>query len=147
MESTNISAQRRTLGALLRGAEEPLRARVYARLAELGFADIRPAHSSLLRNISADGSRVSDLAVRAQMTKQSMAYLADSLAALGYVANGPDPDDGRAKRVTLTDRGRAAWEALVQLSAETEAEFARLIGAGDMAQLRALLERLCERLG
>ena len=81
MEPTNITLQRRTLGGMLRLVEETARAQVYARMIALGFADIRPAHSSLFRNIAANGSRVSDLADRAQMTKQSMGYLADSLAA------------------------------------------------------------------
>lgn len=146
MEPTNITWQRRTLGSLLRLVEETARARVYARMAEAGFPDIRPAHSSLLRHIAEAGSRVSDLAQRAQMTKQSMGYLADSLEAAGYVTQAPDPTDGRAKLVRLTDKGRAAGEAMVKLSAETEAEFAELIGQAEMIRLRRLLERLADRL-
>jgi DNA-binding MarR family transcriptional regulator len=147
MERTNIPLRRRTLGGLLRLVEETLRGRVYARMAEFGFPDIRPAHSSLLRNVAEAGSRVSDLAERAQMTKQSMGYLADSLAAAGYVTVEPDPADGRAKLVRLSEKGRAASEALVKISAETEAEFARLIGKAEMAELRRLLEQLADRLG
>lgn len=147
MEPTNITLQRRTLGGMLRLVEETARAQVYARMIQLGFADIRPAHSSLFRNIAADGSRVSDLADRAQMTKQSMGYLADNLAAAGYVTLEPDPTDGRAKLVRLSDKGRAAWEALVKLSGEVEAEFADLIGREEMTQLRRLLEALTDRLG
>ena len=141
-----MALERRTLGALLRLAEETIRGRVYARMAEAGFADVRPAHSSLLRHLTAGGSRVSELAERAQMTKQSMGYLADSLEAAGYVTLKPDPADGRAKRVRLTAKGRAAVEALVRLSAETEAELARLTGKADMAELRRVLERLADKL-
>ncbi len=146
MGRTNITLQRRTLGGLLRLAEETLRARVYARMAEVGFSDIRPAHSSLLRNLAASGSRVSELAEQAQMTKQSMGYLADSLAQAGYVSVAPDPSDGRAKLVRLTDKGRAAHEAMVALSAEAERELARLVGRADMAELRRILQRLADRL-
>jgi DNA-binding MarR family transcriptional regulator len=146
VEPTNIPLQRRTLGGLFRFAEETVRARVYARLAEFGFPDIRPAHSSLLRNIAETGSRVSDLAERAQMTKQSMGYLADTLAAAGYLTVEPDPADGRAKLVRLSEKGRAASEALIKISAETEAEFGRLIGAPEMSELRRLLERLADQL-
>ncbi|HKD47899.1 MAG TPA: MarR family transcriptional regulator [Rhizomicrobium sp.] len=138
--------QRRTLGGLLRRVEETLRARAYARMAEAGFPDIRPAHSSLLRNLAETGSRVSDLAQRAQMTKQSMGYLADSLETAGYVTQAPDPTDGRAKRVRLTAKGRAASDTMVKLSAEEEAEFAKLIGKAEMVRLRCLLERLADRL-
>jgi DNA-binding MarR family transcriptional regulator len=146
MHQTNIPLQRRTLGGLLRLAEETMRSRVYARMAEAGFPDIRPAHSSLLRNLPEQGSRVSELAERAQMTKQGMGYLADSLAAAGYVKMAPDPIDRRAKRVRLTDKGRAASETMVRLSAETERELGALIGRSEMAQLRRLLERLADGL-
>jgi DNA-binding MarR family transcriptional regulator len=146
MEPANISFQRRTLGSLLRFADRTLRARVYARLADAGFPDLRPAHSSLLRNMAGGGSRITELAAAAQMTKQSMGYLADGLAAAGYVTLEPDPTDGRAKRVQLTDKGRAAGDTLVRLSAEVEQEFAASIGAAEMARLRGLLERLANRL-
>ena len=146
MEPANISFQRRTLGSLLRFADRTLRARVYARLADAGFPDLRPAHSSLLRNMAGGGSRITELAAAAQMTKQSMGYLADSLAAAGYVTQEPDETDRRAKQVRLTEKGRAASEAMVRLSAETEREFARLIGLEEMAQLRRLLEQLADGL-
>ncbi len=143
---TNIPLQRRTLGGLLRLAEETARTRVYARMAEAGFPDIRPSHSSLFRNLTEGGSRISELAERAQMTKQSMGYLADSLESAGYVRLEPDPSDRRAKQVRLTDKGRAASEAMIRLSAATEREFGALIGRTEMARLRRLLERLADGL-
>jgi DNA-binding MarR family transcriptional regulator len=146
MKVASIPLQRRTLGALLRLAEETLRDRVYGQMAQAGFPDIRPAHSALLRNLTEGGSRVSELAERAQMTKQSMGYLADSLAAAGYVALTPDPTDRRAKRVQLTDKGRAGSETMIRLSAEAEQAFAGMIGQADMARLRRILERLAEGL-
>jgi DNA-binding MarR family transcriptional regulator len=146
MEQTNITFQKRTLGGLLRRIEETMRARVYGRMAEAGFPDIRPAHSSLFRNMAEGGSRVSDLAERAQIAKQSMGYLADSLAAAGYVTLEPDTTDRRAKLVRLTEKGRAAGDAMVRLSAEVEREFAGLIGQAEMAQLRGLLGRLADGL-
>lgn len=145
MEQMNIPLRRRTLGGLLQFVGEALRARVYSRLAEVGFPDLRPSHSNLLRNLTDNGSRVSDLAERAQMTKQSMAYLADGLAAAGYVKIEPDPTDGRAKLVRLTARGRAASEALIRLSNDSEAAFARVIGAEEMRELRRLLELFVDR--
>lgn len=146
MERKNLPLQRGTLGGLLRLVEETMRSRVYARMAEAGFPDIRPAHSSLFRNMVEGGSRVSELAGRAQMTKQSMGYLADSLAAAGYVTLEPDPTDRRAKQVRLTKKGRQAGEAMVRLSVATEQEFSALIGKAEMVQLRRLLERLTDRL-
>ena len=39
---------------------------------------------------------MSELAERAHLTKQSMAYLVEALAQSGYVTIAPDPEDGRA---------------------------------------------------
>jgi DNA-binding MarR family transcriptional regulator len=147
MKPANITLQRRTLGGLLRHIEEVTRAHVYARMAETGFPDIRPAHSALLRNLAEGGSTVSELAERAQMTKQSMGYLADRLAAAGYVNLAPDPTDRRAKQVRLTEKGRMASETMIRLSAETERRFAKLIGQTEMTRLRRALEQLADRLG
>lgn len=124
------------IARLCRSIYEKLRERVYTQAAQQGFPDLRPAHSGLLRHIGADGARVVQLADRAGMTKQSMAYLAESLAALGYVAIGPDPSDGRAKLVVLTDRGRRAVATLEALSTAAEVEIADALGRDRIAALR-----------
>ncbi|MEW6123689.1 MAG: MarR family winged helix-turn-helix transcriptional regulator [Pseudomonadota bacterium] len=142
MTGSNISEAQRTLGYLLRHAYEQLSETVYGRLAAGGFGDIRRAHSSVFRNIAGGGSRVSDLAERAHMTKQGMAYLVESLAGLGYLEVMPDPADGRAKLARLTARGEAASRELVRLSRVVEEEYAALLPAGDMTRLRAHLEAL-----
>ncbi len=139
MPERTMTEARRTLGSLLRRPYEHLQRRVYARLAERGFPDIRPAHSSLFRYVLPGGSRVTDLAERAGMTKQSMAYLAQSLADLGYVAIAPDPQDGRAKLVRLTERGETVWRTLVDLSGEAETEAAERLGADRVEALKAAL--------
>ncbi|TBW35780.1 MarR family transcriptional regulator [Siculibacillus lacustris] len=144
MTEATISEAQATLGALLRRPYERLQARVYAGLAARGFADVRPAHSAVLRYILPGGSRVVDLAERAGMTKQSMAYLAQALADLGYVTIAGDPDDRRAKRVRLTDRGHAVWAALIDLSEREESRAAARLGRARLDALRATLRDLAE---
>jgi DNA-binding MarR family transcriptional regulator len=134
------------LAQLFHRAYDRLRTRIYREAREQGFADLRPAHSSLLRNIEAQGSRVVDLAERAGMTKQSMAYLTDSLAKLGYVEIGPDPDDGRAKRVLLTDRGTLAVATLARLSSAAEGDLARALGASEVQALHESMHRVLAAL-
>ena len=146
MTGANITEQRRTLGHLLRQPYEALQARVYGGLAARGFPDIRPAHSAVFRHIAPSGSRLTDLAQRAGMTKQSMAYLVESLQEAGYLGVVPDPSDGRARLVRLTARGRRVWDALVALSAETEAELAATLGPERHAEFRALLEAVNDAL-
>ena len=102
--SQNITEAERTWGALLRRPYQFLSARVYDELAATSFPDIRPAHSAVFRHIAPGGSRITELAERAQMTKQSMGSLVEFLLEREYVQIAPDPSDGRAKIVCLTAR-------------------------------------------
>jgi len=142
----NISEQVRTMGALLRLPYEKLQQQTYGALAAQGYSDIRPAHSSVFRHILPAGSRLTELAERAQMTKQSMSYLVNSLAESGYVDFVPDAEDGRAKLVCLTQRGQEFQRALVDLSQQIELDMAEQLGVEQIKQLRSLLEQLSDLL-
>jgi DNA-binding MarR family transcriptional regulator len=84
--------------------------------------------------------RLTALAERAGMTKQSMAYLVDGLVAAGHLASVPDPADGRARILRLTPKGEGGLAALLALGAEAEARLAGRIGAKRAAKLRRYLE-------
>lgn len=138
--ANTVPDQQRTLGSLLRLPYQALQAGVYGALADRGFADIRIAHSAVFRHLDREGTRLTVLAERAGMTKQSMAYLVESLGEAGYLTSGADPHDGRAKRVQLTRRGEQAMAALVDLSARFESRLAAHLGTARMTRLRGLLE-------
>ena len=89
---------------------------------------------------------MSELAERAHLTKQSMSYLVEALAQSGYVTIAPDSEDGRAKRVCLTERGRDVSKTLVALSREVEEDFAARLSRGRMAVLRDVLNELANAL-
>lgn len=93
-----------------------------------------------------DGTRVSALAERAHMTKQSMAELVHHLERLGYVERVPDPSDRRAKLVRATPRGKELYVIAREVVAEIEADWTRRLGKAKMRQLRRLLEELGEGL-
>jgi len=140
-------AENSTLGALLRDPYRLIQRRLYAQLAESGFGDVTPAHSAVFRNLTADGSRISDLAKRAGMTKQSMGYLVETLTRLGYLELRPDPSDGRAKNVFLTPRGEQLVSTLRRLSLRLETQLRRQIGDAPIESLRLLLQQLTDTLG
>lgn len=72
-----------------------------------GFPQLRLAHDALFATLSgSEGERSSDLAARAGITKQAMGEVVRELVDLGIVEMTPDPDDGRAKLVTYTKKGR-----------------------------------------
>jgi DNA-binding MarR family transcriptional regulator len=131
-----------SLAILLR---EPFRAGtevLHRRFAEHGHPDIRPPHGNVMQFLDEDGTRVSVLAERAQVTKQSMAELVAHLERLGYVERVPDPSDRRAKLVRATARGRELYAIAREVVAEIEAEWTQRLGKSKIRQLRALLQEL-----
>ena len=66
------------------------------------------AHLSLTRNLDVEGTRPTELARRASMSKQAMGELVDQCTDLGLVDRIADPSDGRARIVRFTRAG-LAW--------------------------------------
>jgi DNA-binding MarR family transcriptional regulator len=121
---------------------------LYQRIAETPFDDIRPGHGCVFGNIDPDGSRLTDLAERAMMTKQSVGEVTTDLEHRGYVERVPDPSDGRAKIIRLTDRGRAAQQVGLELIDALERDWAGRFGEERVAALREALEVItADRVG
>ncbi|MWV29095.1 MarR family winged helix-turn-helix transcriptional regulator [Aurantiacibacter rhizosphaerae] len=135
------------LGRMFGDAYELWQRETYGGLAADGMSDIRPAHSPVFRHISARGSRVVDLAQLAGMTKQSMAYLVNSLAEAGYVQVESDPQDGRARLVRLTAKGEQADKTLASRSRAFEARVQHSIGAERMEDLKSLVAAVLDAHG
>lgn len=136
----------RNLGTLLRDPWLELNARLIERVAAQGYDDVRPALSTVFQHIRDEGSRITEIAERAQLTKQTVVYLVNELERLGYVERVPDPDDGRAKLVRLTERGETAVGEARAIAADIEREVTRVLGRERMSELRSLLEQLHDAL-
>ena len=104
----------------------------------------KPKHSAVFAQISPDGSRLTELARRANMTPQAMGELVDELVDLGYVVRCPDPDDGRAKLIVLTTRGRDAVAAGLQAIKGIEEQVTEVLGQRGHQELRRLLSKLLD---
>jgi DNA-binding MarR family transcriptional regulator len=77
-----------------------------ARFEADGHTGLQAAHHALFENIDPQGTRLTELASRADMTHQSMSELVDNLEDRGWVERRPDPTDRRARLVCLTPEGR-----------------------------------------
>jgi DNA-binding MarR family transcriptional regulator len=130
------------LAILLREPFVALSEALVARLAERGHEGVRYAHGSVFQYLDDAGTRVSVLAQRAQVTKQSMAELVAHLERHGYVERVPDPGDRRAKLVRTTARGEQVFAIARETVAELEARWTASLGEPQMRSLRQLLERL-----
>lgn len=144
MASASPSGHRveRGLGLLLR---EPYRIgslELHRRIAERGHPDVRAPHGNVFGYLDAEGTPVSELARRAQITKQSMADLVAHLERHEYVERVPDPRDRRAKLVRATARGQEVYAIARDVLAELEREWTARLGEERMRQLRELLGAL-----
>lgn len=128
--------------ALLRTAYNALAARIFASVvAGAEFDDLRPSHGNVMEQLELeDGLRLTDLAARAGITAQSMGELVDDLEAKGYVERQPDPEDRRAKRIYLTERGRENARIAKRATADVESYLAELLGERRYRLLRRTLE-------
>src|SRR5680860_241420 len=102
----------------------------------------KPKHSAVFAQIDPKGSRLTDLAHRANITPQAMGALVDELEDLGYVIRQPHPNDRRAKLIVLTANGRAAVEAGQQTIVGLENRITEILGAEEHETLRRLLTKL-----
>ena len=76
------------------------------------------------------------------MSKQAMNQLLRSLEGLGYVARSDAPDEGRARIVRLTKRGRAAYAKVHEILRDIEREWSAELGSTQFTQLKKLLLRV-----
>jgi DNA-binding MarR family transcriptional regulator len=116
------------IGQLLVHLTRLFQTELYTRLLDAGVEGARVPHTHVTAYIKAEGSRLTDLATQARMTRPAMAELVDDLQRLGIVERKPDPTDRRAKLICLTDRGWTAMRTGHQIIARLEAEYAQLIG-------------------
>jgi DNA-binding MarR family transcriptional regulator len=118
--------------------------RILQAIRDAGFDDVTLAQARVFQRIAPRGSRLTDLAEQAQMTKQSAAGLVDELERMRYVRRVPDPDDRRARLIQIDERGKLAARAAQAAHDEIQAEWRARLGARRFGRLRETLEDLRE---
>ena len=106
--------------------------------------DMTVAQARIAARIDPGGSRVTQLAAAAHVTKQTAGFLVEQLENAGYVERVPDPTDRRARLVKVAARGRAAAEAALPALAEVEERWTAHLGPERMAELRETLTMVRE---
>ena len=91
-------------------------------------SQVSAAHVHITRHLGLKGSRLTDLAQRAGMSKQAMGDLVDQCEAWGLVSRAPDSQDARARLVRFTPTGLAWLQAFKEAVAQAEAEFRAEVG-------------------
>ena len=136
--------QRQELGILLFVANRALEQRAFDAVVDAGFTDITLAQARVAARIGPAGSRVTDLAEQARVTKQSAAFLVEQLETAGYVQRVPDPTDRRARLVRLTPRARQVARVADAEVERVLAEWSDHVGLERLRQLHQTLHDLRE---
>src|SRR5512141_1272407 len=123
------------IGALLRLPAQAIHRRIVAGLNAAGFRDLRLPHMGVLQFPGPDGVRPGLLAERAGMSKQAMNQLLRSLEGCGYLVRSDAPDEGRARIVRFTKRGRAAYAKAHDILRDIEREWSTVLGPKRFAEL------------
>lgn len=132
------------LGVLLFVPYREMERRVLAALTAGGHAELTPAKARLVARIGPEGTRLTELAAQARVTKQTASTLADQLVRVGYLERVPDPTDGRARLLRLTPTGRAAADLANRTAAEVQSEWISHLGKRAATELRKTLTALRE---
>ncbi|MCW2787672.1 MAG: MarR family transcriptional regulator [Marmoricola sp.] len=144
VESGMDDTQRVDLGVALFIPYRYMEDRIFRAVQQAGFDDWTLAQARVFQRIAPDGSRLTDLADQAQVTKQSAGVLVDQLERLGYVRRVADPTDGRARLIVIEERGRRAAQTAIATSVEILAEWKAYLGTRNFTLLHQLLDQLGE---
>ena len=124
----STSEKRLPVGQLLGLMLRRFRADLYAWGQEAGYTNLRQSHLQVFGNIDGTGTRLTDLAARAGMTRPSMLELVDELERAGYLERRPDERDGRAKLICLTRDGRRVVAQALRAVRDIERIYAEEVG-------------------
>lgn len=133
------------LARLLGLAARQMAADLNDKLLEAGATGQRDSWNNVMPHIPPAGIRLTDLAARANMTKQAMAELVAEIERRGYLQRAADPADRRAKIIKFTDQGWATVNLALSALGELEAEIAGRLGEPEIRQLRSTLLQILDR--
>jgi DNA-binding MarR family transcriptional regulator len=132
------------VGALMFIANRAVENRVIDALRQAGYADLTLAQGRIAARIGPDGTRLTDLAEQAQVSKQTATHLVDQLERGGYVERTVDPTDGRGRVVRFTRQGHKVIRTARAEEERITVEWTRHLGKSRMGQLRETLTMLRE---
>lgn len=130
-----------SVGVLMFVAHRAMEQRILAAVCESGFV-VTMAQGRIFARIGPDGTRLTELAERAQVTKQTAGFLVDQLVKSGYVERAADPTDARARLIRIAPRGLLAQARAREMQHQIESEWANHLGTHEMARLRRSMHKL-----
>lgn len=135
-----------TMSELLSSAAKALQDQLTAQIHAAGFPDYNTADGATLLKIPASGARACVLAQQAQVSKQAMSKLLQSLERRGWVEREQDPKDQRAQRVRLTSEGERLVRCLKRADKALDGQLGQHLGPEELEVMRKQVSKLLLRL-
>jgi DNA-binding MarR family transcriptional regulator len=144
--SRDLPTDRLAVGQLLVRLLHEFRRELSAPAAAAGYGDIRDPHLQIFGTIGMGEVRLTDVAARAQLSLAATSELVNDLQALGYLERRPDPSDGRAKLICLTERGRGLMAHAGDRVATIEEQWSAIVGKRSFTDMCSTMQRLLDHL-
>jgi DNA-binding MarR family transcriptional regulator len=145
-QSREAARDRLAVGQLLVRLLREFRDDLAAPRADAGYGDVREPHFQIFGNIRMGGIRLTELAERAHLSLAATSELVNDLVDLGYLTRRPDPADGRAKLIELTERGRDLMADAGKRVAAIERRWTAVAGERNFNQMCRTMQRLLDEL-
>jgi len=133
----------KSIGKHLKSLLDDLLINLHTQLNIAGFPEIRPSHGYIFQYINEEGSRITELAGHAKITKQSMSALVYQLEGWGYLKREADSRDKRGVLFFLTDKGTALQNMSRQINYDFERQWESRLGIANYQKFRENLQKLC----
>lgn len=140
-EPLTVSWRADNIGRLLNNAIKRFESRILAEMEKAGYSGFSLSHVTITRNLDTEGTRATELARRAGITKQSMGELIIQLEQSGIIKRQPDPSDRRAKIIFFTSTGLEWLNAFRTALNKAEQEMCAELGEDAFKVLRDSLLR------
>jgi DNA-binding MarR family transcriptional regulator len=114
------------------------------RVHRAGFPDVTYAQIPIFRYEGPDGRQPTEIAATAQLSKQAVNDILGQLERAGYVKRKPHQQDGRARVLELTARGRRLEAAIWEAGREVERTWRERIGEPAWSAFRDVLNQLAQ---
>jgi DNA-binding MarR family transcriptional regulator len=134
-----MASTRLDFGILLVLAYQQFVIELRTELTEQGFTDQGRSDGYVLRALGESPMTTSELADRLEISKQGAGQIVEDMERRGYLERRPDPRDGRARLLHLSEHGQAALAAARRFHQRYERRLVREHGAEAVETLRAVL--------
>ncbi len=111
-------------------------------LREAGYPMIKSADAHVLRTMRLEGSRVTDMAKQAGISKQAMSKLVAAFVEHGFLTWSDDPSDKRNRIVSASEAGHELLSCGIVALRRAEQDIASIIGQHELERFRELLLKI-----